>query len=241
MPSGIERTHFGDAQELNLDSAPTCCDNALMLSIDITETLLPYSEEDYTRWCNKDWWLSGQCKTLLPESEWDRIESKFRKQATGPPGPGNHFAETLQMRALEAEGLKWQYEDASFFDSDFFDWDFFRPPFGRARAKGHPNVYTLMVEAFGEDKLQCIKELADEFRAATGVSVKKADLFAYRQDGCRVIPVRFVECKFKDPVTEGQLLALALMADVLNIPVQLVRYVEPNRMSRGGDRYQRKF
>ena len=145
------------------------------------------------------------------------------------------------MRALEAEGLKWQYEDASFFDSDFFDWDFFRPPFGRARAKGHPNVYTLMVEAFGEDKLQCIKELADEFRAATGVSVKKADLFAYRQDGCRVIPVRFVECKFKDPVTEGQLLALALMADVLNIPVQLVRYVEPNRMSRGGDRYQRKF
>src|SRR5262249_11012281 len=162
----------------------------------------------------------------LPESEWDRIDTKFRKQATGRPGPGNHFVETLQMRALEAEGLKWQYEDASFFDSDFF-----RPPSGKAKSR--PKVYTLMVEAFGEDKLQCINKLAEEFRAATGVSAKKPDLFAYRQDGCRVMPVRFVECKFNDPVREDQLLGLALIADVFTIPVQLMRYVEPNRMSRG--------
>ena len=90
MPSGIERTHFGDAQELNLDSAPTRCDNALMLSIDITETLLPTAKktthdgvikiggcQDNAKHCSRN--LNGTA--LNPSSE-NRLQDRRGREIT---------------------------------------------------------------------------------------------------------------------------------------------------------------
>lgn len=51
------------------------------------------------------------------------------------------------------------------------------------------------------------------------------DIFVFRQDGAEVTPVRFVEVKHKDAMRQRQLLGLALIQDILESPVEVVRFV----------------
>jgi hypothetical protein len=200
-----------------------------IITIDIQETLLPYNTEDYERWRNPEWWESGQWKGFLPESEWHRVAAKFRIQAVMP---GNHFVETLQMRALASEGLKWQYEDANFFDESFF--------LQSIKAVSRSKVHALMLKAYGQERLRKIATLAGVYRRSLGIAAKKPDLFVFREEAEGLVPVRFVECKFKDSVKEDQLLGLALLQKVFDTSVQIIRYVEENRQLHPM-RYQRTF
>jgi hypothetical protein len=193
-----------------------------VIAIDITEELSPYSPIDRERWCNPEWWASGQWRQVLPEPEWYRV-AKFRNQA----GRGYHFVEVLQMRALAEQGANWAYEN----------FDFFVPPglYSKVFRKG----YDLITDVFGTGRLQLIQDLARKY--APDAKVSTPDLFAYQTEESTTKPVAFIELKHTDPVSDAQLLGLGLVQQVFETPVRIVRYFDERQTGKLPKRYQREF
>ncbi len=179
------------------------------LSIEVTERLLEYAPEVYARWRDPAWWDAEGWREVVPEAEWHRVLTHMRTQAIG----GYHFVEVMYMRVVEAEGMRWEYES----------YDFFEPPTGTAARSG--SGYAKVVAAFGEEKLGRLHEAAGRYRLAYGDLPATRDIFVCRQDGAKVTPVRFVELKHKDAMASRQLLGLALIQDILESPVEIVRFV----------------
>jgi len=179
------------------------------LSIEVIERVLEYAPETYAEWRDPDWWEAEAWRDFIPRSEWHRVLTHMKNQAIG----GYHFVEVMYMRVVEAEGLNWEYES----------YDFFEPPTGRAARSD--SGYAKMVAAFGEKKLARLQEAAGRYRLAYGDLAATPDIFVYRHDGAEVAPVRFVEVKHKDAMRQRQLLGLALIQDILESPVEVVRFV----------------
>lgn len=116
----------------------------------------------------------------------------------------------LQMRELEAEGLAWEYETYSLFEL---------PKPGRSPG------YAQIAAAFPPEALQRLQEAGKRYWWRDGKLPGTPDLFAYSREGNEVIPARFVELKRGDSLASHQLLGMALIQEILETPVHVVRYV----------------
>jgi hypothetical protein len=180
------------------------------LTIEVVERVSQYDPALRIQWRDPGWWDAEGWKDFLPEREWHRAQSKFRTQAIQS---GFYFVEVLHMRALEAQDLSWRFEG----------YDFFEPP--NATAAHTRKGYALVEAAFGAKKLHRIQAAASNYRLGYGYLAATPDLFVFRLKGTRVSPLAFVEIKQDDPLKPKQLLGLALIQDILEAPVEVVRYV----------------
>jgi hypothetical protein len=182
-----------------------------LLSFRIEERLVEYDPQLRVHWRDPTWWDAGEWRDFLPEAEWHRVDTKFRTQAVVS---GNHFVEVMHMRELARAGLSWRYEG----------YDFFEPASPTAKMTVEGNA--LISAAFPAVDLDRLHQAAMRYRFRSGRLPGTPDLFVYRADASRIVPVRFVELKHGR--TEGaaphQLLGLALIQEILGADVQIVRY-----------------
>lgn len=191
------------------------------LSIEVTERVIEYALEVHAQWRDAAWWDAEGWRDVLPETEWHRALTHFRTQAVRG---GYHFVEVLYMQAVESEGLNFQYEG----------YDFFEPP-------SHTSAgYAKVLAAFGERPLARLHDAASRYRLAYGDLPATPDIFVYREDGGEVTPVRFVEVKHNDVLRPRQLLGLALIQDVLEAPIEVVRFI-PAGTRRAARTYRREW
>jgi hypothetical protein len=188
------------------------------------EEVASFYPDELNRWKNPAWWDKEHWKKMLPESEWHRVD-KFRNQAAkvGMPAvkkkvsglQGYHFVEMKEMRALEEQGMKWLYENYWLFDA----------PMGEKAAIFGPG-YQLLLRTFGEAKMAELHEVSRRYRRPVkDGSLAVPDLFVYREEGDQIVDCHFREVKRNDKVTDAQLLSMALIESVLEVPVHLIRYV----------------
>jgi hypothetical protein len=144
-------------------------------------------------------WKNGNLG-ILPASERHRL-SKYRIQCH----VGNHFAEVCVMRKLEQEGFRWFYEN----------YEIFREP---SKTAGTRRGFTTARKHFGIEVIREVQRMAGEY----DLKPKQPDLFAIN-DGENL--ARFIEVKRDDPVHPGQLLALAIIREILKCSVEIVRLV----------------
>jgi hypothetical protein len=209
------------------------------LRIEMREEVANFYPDELNRWKNPAWWEKEHWKKMLPESEWHRVD-KFRNQAakSGVVAPGKkkpgglegyHFVEMKEMRALEARGMKWLYENYWLFDAPGEKAAVFRPG------------YELLLRTFGEAKMAELHEISRRYRRPVkDGSLPVPDLFVYREEGDRLVDCHFREVKRNDKVSDAQLLSMALIESVLELPVNLIRYV-PDGSEPPSTVYRREF
>ena len=144
-------------------------------------------------------WKSGDLG-ILPAAETHRL-SKYRIQCH----VGNHFGEVCVMKELEKEGCRWYYEN----------YKIFREPSKNARAR---EGYIAAREHFGIEAIREVQRLGGQYDPEP----KEPDLFAINE-GLNL--ARFIEVKRDDPIDPGQLLALAIIREVLKCSVEIIRLI----------------
>ncbi|NIO21132.1 MAG: hypothetical protein GTN76_10425 [Candidatus Aenigmarchaeota archaeon] len=144
-------------------------------------------------------WKDGDL-AMLPTSERHRL-SKYQIQCY----VGNHFPEVCVMRELEQNGFRWYYEN----------YKIFHEPSKNARAR---EGYIAAREHFGTDAIREAQSLGGQY----DFEPKEPDLFAIN-DASHL--ARFIEVKRDDPVHLGQLLALAIILEILKCSVEIIRLV----------------
>jgi hypothetical protein len=144
-------------------------------------------------------WKSGDLG-VLPAGESHRL-SKYRIQCR----VGNHFGEVCVMRELEKEGYSWYYEN----------YKIFREPSKNPRAR---EGYIAARQHFGIEGIREVQRLGGQYDPEP----KEPDLFAINE----VLNLaRFICVKREDPVHPGQLLALAIIGEVLRCGIEIIRSV----------------
>ena len=170
-----------------------------ILTIKLTETLLYYGPSELQKWKNGD-------LGMLPASERYR-SSKYLNQCH----IGYHFSEVCVMKELERQGFNWYYENYKIFETP-----------GRMSRVFHKG-YEVAIKRFGIVQISELQSLASQYSSQEpDCTPKEPDLFALHQTSDTV---RFIEVKRDDPVVPGQLLALALIREVLESSVEIIRLV----------------
>ena len=143
-------------------------------------------------------WKSGDL-SILPKSE--RRRPKYRIQCY----VGNHFPEVCVMRELEQQRFRWYYEN----------YKIFHEPSRNARSR---EGYIAARGYFGIEAIREIQRLGSEY----DLKPKEPDLFAIHETSNLA---RFIEVKRDDPVHPGQLLALAIIREVLTCSIEVIRLI----------------
>jgi len=144
-------------------------------------------------------WKDGDLG-ILPVSERHRL-SKYRNQCH----LGYHYAEVCVMRELEQQEFRWYYEN----------YKIFHEPGKNAGAR---EGYIAAREQFGIDAIREAQGLGGQY----DLELKEPDLFAINE---ALNLARFIEVKRDDPVHPGQLLALAIIQEVFECSVEIIRLV----------------
>jgi hypothetical protein len=185
--------------------------NLLLLRLD--ERLVEYDPHLRLQWSDEAWWDAGGWRAWVPRADWDDAERRWKRQATTKK-KGYHFVEVMHTRELDAAGLSWRYEGYDFFHA------LLRTAKGRQVAG-----YQLIESAFPTRSLKRLQVAASKYELRYG-KPGTPDLFVYRLDEARAIPVRFVELKHgrREEAQPRQLLGLALIREFLDVDVEVVRY-----------------
>jgi hypothetical protein len=120
----------------------------------------------------------------------------------------------MHTRELDAAGLNWRYER----------YDFFKPLSPTAKG-AQLDGYKLIESAFPARSLKRLQAAASRCESRYGWP-GTPDLFVYRLDETRTIPMRFVELKHgpNERASPRQLLGLVLIREFLDVDVEVVRY-----------------
>jgi hypothetical protein len=170
-----------------------------ILTIKLTETLLNYDPAELEKWKNGD-------LGMLPANERSRL-SKYRNQCH----LGYHFAEVCVMRELEKEGFVWYYENYKIFEKP------------GTTSRVFQQGYAAAIKRFGIVQILELQSLSSQYSSQKpDCTPKEPDLFALHKTSDTV---RFIEVKRDDPVVPGQLLALALIREILKCSVEIIRLV----------------